>query len=81
MLRSYPQAVPMSQPAYSNIAFTILSSAIERVTGRNFTRLVEDVVARPLKLTNTFTSPGDDAEAVIPPGESSWGSEYGVNAP
>jgi hypothetical protein len=32
-------------------------------------------------MTNTGISPGNDEKAVIPPTDSSWGSDYGDNAP
>jgi actin-related protein 6 len=71
----------MERPAYSNIAFTIFTLAIQEATGKNYTELVADIVSGPLDLHNTLPSPGDDNKAVIPPGESSWGSDYGYNAP
>lgn len=55
--------------------------AIESVTGKNYTQLVDELFAQPFDLANTFPSPGDDKKAVIPPGENTWGSDYGFNAP
>ncbi|KAM4062705.1 beta-lactamase [Hirsutella rhossiliensis] len=81
MAESNPVVAPMERPAYSNIAFTILALAIQEVTGKNYSQLVDELVAKPLRLRNTMPSPGDDARAVIPPGESSWGVDYGNNAP
>ncbi|KND90810.1 hypothetical protein TOPH_04614 [Tolypocladium ophioglossoides CBS 100239] len=81
MTKSYPVVAPMERPAYSNIAYTILVMAIEEATGKNYTQLVENIVAKPLDLQNTVPSPGDDKRAVIPPGDSGWGADYGYNAP
>ncbi|KAH7175336.1 beta-lactamase/transpeptidase-like protein [Dactylonectria macrodidyma] len=81
MTSSYPVSAPMKRPAYSNAAFVVLGMALEAFTGKNYTQLVQEVFSDPLRLENTFPSPGDDDKAVIPPGESSWGSEYGANAP
>ncbi|PHH90335.1 hypothetical protein CDD83_3933 [Cordyceps sp. RAO-2017] len=81
MVNSYPVAAPMERAAYSNVAFTLLITAVERVTGKNYTQLVDDVVARPLRLRSTMPSPGDDWRAVIPPGDSSWGADFGLNTP
>ena len=81
MIAQYPVTAPMERPAYSNIAFTIFAMALEEATGKNYTQLVADILSKPLGLENTLPSPGDDKKAVIPPGESSWGSDYGYNVP
>ncbi|KAK2589440.1 Actin-related protein 6 [Conoideocrella luteorostrata] len=81
MVNQYPVTAPMERPAYSNIAFTIFVMALERVTGKNYTQMVDEVLSKPLGMESTFPSPGDDKKAVIPPGESSWGADYGDNAP
>lgn len=81
MLDSYPVTNPGERPAYSNIAFTLIAMALEKATNKNYTQLVDEIVAKPLGLQNTFPSPGDDAKAVIPPGDSSWGGDYGYNTP
>ena len=49
--------------------------------GENYTELLDEFIVRPLKVTNTGPSPGDDDLAVIPPVENSWGSDYGDNTP
>ncbi|KAI0440637.1 beta-lactamase/transpeptidase-like protein [Xylaria telfairii] len=81
MLESYPIARPAERPVYSNIAFTLLMYAVEARTGKNYTELLETYVSKPLGLTNTVVSPGDDNKAVIPPVDNSWGSNYADNAP
>ncbi|KAK5995364.1 Beta-lactamase-like protein [Cladobotryum mycophilum] len=81
MLDSYPVTAPMERPAYSNVAFTIFIMALEEATGKNYSQMVDEFVVKPLDLKNTLPSPGDDKKAVIPPGESSWGADYGYNAP
>ncbi|KAI1271925.1 beta-lactamase/transpeptidase-like protein [Xylaria sp. FL0933] len=68
-------------PVYSNIAFTLLMYAVEARTGMNYSGLLQTYVSGPLGLTNTVVSPGDDAKAVIPPVDNSWGSDYGDNTP
>ena len=80
MRKSYPVIAPMERPSYSNIAFVLLILALENATGRNFTQMVHDAYT-PFGMVDTFPSPGNDSKAVIPPGESSWGSDYGFNAP
>ncbi|KAI3320972.1 beta-lactamase/transpeptidase-like protein [Xylariaceae sp. AK1471] len=81
MLESYPVANPAERPVYSNIAFTLLMYAVEEQTGMSYKELLETYVSKPLGLQNTVVSPGDDEKAVIPPGDSSWGADYGDNAP
>lgn len=81
MLESYPIARPAERPVYSNIAFTLLMYAVEARTGNNYTELLETYVSKPLGLTNTVVSPGDDDKAVIPPVDNSWGSNYADNTP
>ncbi|KAF4331762.1 beta-lactamase 3 [Fusarium beomiforme] len=81
MKESYPQIAPNERPAYSNMAFVILGMALEEYTGKTFAKLLEETVSGPLDMNSTFPSPGDDDKAVIPPGESSWGSDYKLNTP
>ncbi|KAL2139676.1 hypothetical protein VTI28DRAFT_4876 [Corynascus sepedonium] len=81
MLRSHAQAPPQARPVYSNVAYTILSLALEGATGKNYSAQLRDFFTAPLGMSSTFPSPGDDSAAVIPPVESTWGSDYGINAP
>ncbi|KAF5543793.1 beta-lactamase 3 [Fusarium mexicanum] len=81
MRGSYPQTVPNERPAYSNMAFVLLGMALEEYTGKTYAQLLEEIVSDPLEMKNTFPSPGDDGKAVIPPGDSSWGSDYKLNTP
>lgn len=81
MRESYPQTAPNERPAYSNMAFVLLGMALENYTGKTYAQLLEETVSDPLDMSNTFPSPGDDDEAVIPPGDSSWGSDYKLNTP
>lgn len=81
MKESYPQTTPNERPAYSNIAFVILGMALEKYTDNTYAQLLEEMVSGPLNMKNTFPSPGNDDRAVIPPGDSSWGSDYKLNTP
>ncbi|KAF4425043.1 Beta-lactamase 3 [Fusarium acutatum] len=80
MKESYPQTTPNERPAYSNMAFVLLGMALEECSGKTYAQLLEEL-SGPLNMKNTFPSPGDDVKAVIPPDESSWGSDYKLNAP
>ncbi|KAI9896740.1 hypothetical protein N3K66_008912 [Trichothecium roseum] len=84
MRDAHPVAAPNERPAYSNAAFAVIFMALEQATGRGYAELLREVLAGPLGMNNTVpssSSPGDDGTAVIPPGESSWGSDYSYNAP
>ena len=81
MVDSYPVTAVAKTPMYSNIAFSLIGLALKEATGKNYTQLLDELVAQPLGLSSTRESPGDDDLAVIPPGESSWGSDYSINAP
>ena len=77
----YPVAPPAKTPVYSSIAFDTFVLALERATGKNYSELLDEHIISPLGLQNTGPSPGDDDVAVIPAGESTWGSDYGLHAP
>lgn len=79
MLDSYPIAPPASRPVYSNIAYVLFIYAVQEATGKNYTSLLKDFLTEPLGLTNTVESPGDDAKAVIPPVDNTWGANYSDN--
>jgi CubicO group peptidase (beta-lactamase class C family) len=77
-----PIAAPNLRPIYSSLSFTLLSYAMQNATGRNYSQLLDEEIIKPLGLENTGVSPGIDDRAVIPNVEmSSWGSDYGDNAP
>jgi CubicO group peptidase (beta-lactamase class C family) len=81
MTTSYPYTAPMERPAYSNVAFTVFTIALERITGKTYAQLLDEFVVHPYGLKNTFPSPGNDSLAVIPPQESNWGTDYGLSTP
>lgn len=76
-----PVVQPYDRPSYSQLSFSLLSYAMKAALGRNYTELLDELVIKPLGLTNTGASPGNDDRGVIPPVENSWGSDYGDNAP
>src|SRR3954453_20217056 len=80
MLISHPIAPPETRPVYSNVAFTLLMYAVEAQTGKNYTELIREF-STAINMPSTRPSPGDDALAVIPPTDNSWGADYGDNAP
>lgn len=71
----------MTRPVYSNIAFSLLVFAVEAATGIDYTEQLRYYVTGPLGMNSTTVSPGITDRAVIPPVQSSWGSDYGDSAP
>lgn len=72
---------PNHRPTYSTLSFALIALALEEATGKNYSQLLDELVIKPLGLTNTGVSPGNDEKAVIPLTQSSWGADYGLNAP
>ncbi|KAL4929264.1 serine hydrolase domain-containing protein [Aspergillus undulatus] len=76
------QVVPTnSRPIYSSLSFAIFTLCLEAHTGKNYSQILEETIYEPLNLVNSGVAPGDTVRAVIPPGVSQWGSQYGINAP
>jgi actin-related protein 6 len=70
-----------SRPTYSQLSFTIFRLCIEAHTGKNYSQTMGETIYKQLNLINSGVSPGDTGRAAIPPGESSWGSDYRLNVP
>ena len=75
-LRSlHPITAASNTPVYSNIAFQILSYALEAMTNRSFEESLEQAVLRPLNMTRTYLEPPkhtDNAIIPIDAGSSWW---------
>ncbi|PKY04768.1 beta-lactamase family protein [Aspergillus campestris IBT 28561] len=81
LLSTLPVNPVNSRPTYSQLSFLLFTFCLEQATGKNYSTLLQETILQPLNLTNTGVSPGDTQQAVIPPGPSSWGSDFGFNAP
>ncbi|KAK2757284.1 hypothetical protein FQN54_004798 [Arachnomyces sp. PD_36] len=77
----HPVAPVNSRPVYSQLTFTIFTYIMEKELGLNYSELLDKFIINPLGMSNSGPSPGVDEVAVIPPGETGWGSDYGINAP
>ncbi|KAL2868694.1 serine hydrolase domain-containing protein [Aspergillus lucknowensis] len=74
--------VPLNaKPIYSQLSFTLYTLCLEAHTGKNYSQLLDETIYSPFNLLNSGVSPGDTEKAAVPPGVSSWGSDYGFNAP
>jgi hypothetical protein len=71
----------MERPVYSNMAFNLLMLSLSRITGKNYTQLLSQHLTGPFKMINTYPSPGNSAQGVIPQMVNSWGTDYQNNAP
>ena len=50
----YPSYPPWESPTYSNIAYQLLSYALENITGRAFADILQADVIKPLNLQRTY---------------------------
>ena len=72
---------PNRRPTYSGLSFVLLSWALSAHSGgKPFEQLLDELLVKPLGLTNTGVSPGNDSLAVIPPDENWWGMYPGEGA-
>jgi CubicO group peptidase (beta-lactamase class C family) len=71
-----------SQTVYSNIAFPILSFAVEAITNQTFSDYVTNEIWKPLNMTRTFTDkPEDDSIGFIPDKDVWWDADLGFQGP
>jgi CubicO group peptidase (beta-lactamase class C family) len=70
-LRESPAFLPSTTPVYSNAAFIILSYALENITGRAFSTMLDtDIISRLDLARTTLVQPNDTTWGVIPFDES-----------
>ncbi|KAF2017479.1 beta-lactamase/transpeptidase-like protein [Aaosphaeria arxii CBS 175.79] len=64
---------PNSGPLYSNIGFNLLGMALEKVHGKTFEEVVQDLILSPLELSqSTFIPPNDTSRAILPQPGDRW---------
>ncbi|KAI0007167.1 beta-lactamase/transpeptidase-like protein [Xylariaceae sp. FL0662B] len=79
-----PSFAPSQTPAYSNAGYQILAYALEAITQKNFTQMIQADVIDKIGLQRTFYSKPDDALGVIPPDafdNGYWGGSLGEASP
>lgn len=85
LLLQHPAFPTAHSPAYSNIAYLILSYALEAITGKDFATMVQSDILTPLNLTHSsYDTPNTTANGVIPTGNATtagWSEELGVDNP
>jgi CubicO group peptidase (beta-lactamase class C family) len=79
----YPSFAPWKTPAYSNIAFQLLSYALENITGVPFIESLTDKVLTPLGLDNTYYYTANQSIGIIPRRveDTSWYDYIGDESP
>ena len=66
LTKAYPSFAPWKTPAYSNIAYQLLSYAVENISGKKFEDIVKDRVMKPLGLNRTYYQSPDESVGMIP---------------
>ncbi|KAK5992288.1 Beta-lactamase-like protein [Cladobotryum mycophilum] len=61
--------LPGDKVAYSNQAYTLLGFALQNMTGKSFTELINDKIAMPLNLSSTGIDAPDLSRGIIPVGQ------------
>lgn len=61
-----PAFAPFSTAAYSNVAFQIISYALETITGKKYENMLADSVINKLGLSNTFYNAPSETLGIIP---------------
>ncbi|CZR51197.1 uncharacterized protein PAC_01072 [Phialocephala subalpina] len=73
----HPVYAPSTSPIYSNVAFQILSYALENITGIDMPTMVSDSLLKPLNLTHSsWNVPASNATGILPVGNS-WSLDIG----
>ncbi|KAI0156085.1 beta-lactamase/transpeptidase-like protein [Pestalotiopsis sp. NC0098] len=73
-----PVYAPFTEPVYSNIAFALLSWAVETVTNRTFSDYVRETIWEPAGMQHTFASKPDDSLGAIPVDDTWWTATVGL---
>ncbi|KAF2873506.1 beta-lactamase/transpeptidase-like protein [Massariosphaeria phaeospora] len=62
----YPSYAPWQTATYSNIGYQLFAYALENITGKKFTDILNDRVIKPLGLNRTYYDTPPDSVGVIP---------------
>lgn len=82
---SVPVSPPGRSPVYGTLSFVLLGLILERHNNISYAELLQSSILDPLEMTRTSISGSQrssgDTNAVIPAAISTWGSDFGINAP
>lgn len=77
-----PVFAPDEKSTYSNVAFELVGIALERVTGMDFSRYLEESIFKPLGMHSTSMDPPKTEKNVVLPiwskGDNYWGIDAGI---
>jgi len=79
-----PVAVPNRRVVYSQLSYILLGYALSNYMGggKNFTQIFDELIVKPLNLTNTGTPDNQvTSRAVIPSVNNWWNSDFGETVP
>lgn len=81
-----PVVRPGTSPVYGTLSFVLLGLVLERVNGNaTYAELLRQRILEPLGIRGFGVSGEEgvagEGVAVVPVGEGSWGSEFGINTP
>ncbi|PVH78851.1 beta-lactamase/transpeptidase-like protein [Cadophora sp. DSE1049] len=77
----HPVYAPATGAVYSNAAFQLLAYAVENITAKAFSELVEDSLFKPLDLTgSSWTVPKDNSTGVVIDA-TVWNLDFGDEIP
>ena len=76
--RRDPVFPPAYTPSYSNAGFSLLGIALEAITGRTFSEVMENDVFKPLGMSDSSVVAPKNSKGVIPVGDSLWGLNLGA---
>jgi CubicO group peptidase (beta-lactamase class C family) len=62
----YPSFPPWQTATYSNTAYQLLAYALEEITGKKFTDILNDRIIKPMGLNRTYYNTPDDSVGIIP---------------
>ena len=72
---------PNDRSTYSNVAFSLLGLALERVTGESYDKVLYASILGPLGMKNTRTTKPKDSDGIIPFGPNDWAQKLGSDNP
>ncbi|KAI1344430.1 beta-lactamase/transpeptidase-like protein [Xylariaceae sp. FL0016] len=77
-----PSFAPAETPGYSNMGYQLLAYALETITKKNFTNMVQDDLITKIGLNSTYYQAPPTELGVIPPnGEEGWSHSIGESSP
>jgi hypothetical protein len=71
LIKRQPVFAPFTSPIYSNDAFGVLSFALESITNKSFTDMMDSMFEQLSLSQTSYTTPSSDVQGVIP-----WNISY-----